>query len=300
MRQTKEIIIGLSTFVALISFIWGYNFLKGKNVFTQKRDYYAFYEHVHGLEVGRPVTINGFKIGQVTDITFDASFGGKLLVDFHISEPMEFSSDSKVQIYDMDIMGAKGVELIIGSNTELATPGDTLVGEIKISLTEQVTKQFVPIKDGTEKLISVLDSTLKSITLLTNKASELIEANHTSITNAAGNIDTLAEALNNQRKDFEIVISNLKKFSSDLVDSDIDQTVKQVGLTMKNFDSILQEIQLGEGSLGKLVKDAELYTGMTKSMTQLEALLKDMREHPKRYVHFSMFGKKESPVDTIK
>ena len=300
MRQTKEIIIGLSTFVALISFIWGYNFLKGKNVFTQKRDYYAFYEHVHGLEVGRPVTINGFKIGQVTDITFDASFGGKLLVDFHISEPMEFSSDSKVQIYDMDIMGAKGVELIIGSNAELAIPGDTLVGEIKISLTEQVTKQFVPIKDGTEKLISVLDSTLKSITLLTNKASELIEANHTSITNAAGNIDTLAEALNNQRKDFEIVISNLKKFSSDLVDSDIDQTVKQVGLTMKNFDSILQGIQLGEGSLGKLVKDAELYTGMTKSMTQLEALLKDMREHPKRYVHFSMFGKKESPVDTIK
>jgi len=300
MRQTKELIIGLSTFAALICFIWGYNFLKGKNVFTQKRDYYAFYDHVHGLEVGRPVTINGFKIGQVTDITFDASFRGKLLVDFHISEPMEFSSDSKVQIYDMDIMGAKGVELIIGSNAELAIPGDTLVGEIKISLTEQVTKQFVPIKDGTEKLISVLDSTLKSITLLTNKASELIEANHTSITNAAGNIDTLAEALNNQRKDFEIVISNLKKFSSDLVDSDVDQTVKQVGLTMKNFDNILQEIQLGEGSLGKLVKDAELYTGMTKSMTQLEALLKDMREHPKRYVHFSMFGKKESPVDTIK
>jgi len=300
MRQTKELIIGLSTFAALICFIWGYNFLKGKNVFTQKRDYYAFYDHVHGLEVGRPVTINGFKIGQVTDITFDASFRGKLLVDFHISEPMEFSSDSKVQIYDMDIMGAKGVELIIGSNAELAIPGDTLVGEIKISLTEQVTKQFVPIKDGTEKLISVLDSTLKSITLLTNKASELIEANHTSITNAAGNIDTLAEALNNQRKDFEIVISNLKKFSSDLVDSDVDQTVKQVGLTMKNFDSILQGIQLGEGSLGKLVKDAELYTGMTKSMTQLEALLKDMREHPKRYVHFSMFGKKESPVDTIK
>jgi len=300
MRQTKELIIGLSTFVALISFIWGYNFLKGKNVFTQKRDYYAFYEHVHGLEVGRPVTINGFKIGQVTDITFDTSFGGKLLVDFHISEPMEFASDSKVQIYDMDIMGAKGVELIIGSNTELATPGDTLVGEIKISLTEQVTKQFVPIKDGTEKLISVLDSTLKSITLLTNKASELIEANHTSITNAAGNIDTLAQALNSQRKDIETVISNLKQFSIDLVDSDVDQTVKQVGLTMKNFDSILQEIQLGEGSLGKLVKDAELYTGMTKSMTQLETLLKDMREHPKRYVHFSMFGKKESPVDTIK
>jgi phospholipid/cholesterol/gamma-HCH transport system substrate-binding protein len=300
MRQTKELIIGLSTFAALICFIWGYNFLKGKNVFTQKRDYYAFYDHVHGLEVGRPVTINGFKIGQVTDITFDASYGGKLLVDFNISEPMEFASDSKVQIYDMDIMGAKGVELIIGSNTELATPGDTLVGDIKISLTEQVTKQFVPIKDGTEKLISVLDSTLKSITLLTNKASELIEANHTSITNAAGNIDTLAEALNNQRKDFETVISNLKQFSSDLVDSDVDQTVKQVGLTMKNFDSILQEIQLGEGSLGKLVKDAELYTGMTKSMTQLEILLKDMREHPKRYVHFSMFGKKESPVDTIK
>ena len=195
MRYSKELVIGLTTVAAVICFIWGYNFLKGKNIFKAKRDYYAFYEHVHGLEVGQPVTINGFKIGQVTQITFDPSYDGKLLVGFHISKPIDFGTDTKVKIYDMDIMGAKGLELELGTSNEFALTGDTLQGDIQISLTEQVTKQFVPIKDGTERLISVLDSTLKSITSLTEKASSLIEVNHKSITSAAENKGAIHELI---------------------------------------------------------------------------------------------------------
>ena len=201
MRYSKELVIGITAVATIICFVWGYNFLKGKNIFTAKRDYYAFYEHVHGLEVGQPVTINGYKIGQVTEINFDVSFGGSLLVGFHISRPIDFSKDTKVEIYDMDIMGAKGLQLQPGTSDLLAVSGDTLQGDIQISLTEQVTKQFVPIKDGTERLINVLDSTLRSITLLTEKASHLIEVNHHSITNAAGNIDTLSQVLNSQRNE---------------------------------------------------------------------------------------------------
>lgn len=299
MRYSKELVIGLTTVATVICFIWGYNFLKGKNVFKAKHDYYAFYEHVHGLDVGQPVTINGYKIGQVTEITFDASFGGDLLVGFHISKPIDFSKDTKVKIYDMDIMGAKGLQLEPGTSNVFAVSGDTLQGDIQISLTEQLTKQFVPIKDGTERLINVLDSTLRSITVLTEKASYLIEVNHQSITSAAGNIDTLSQTLNAQRKDFETILDNMKSFSKDLADSDVEQTISQVEKTMSNLDIVLAEINSGKGSLGKLIKDGKLYVEMSESMSQLELLLEDMREHPKRYVHFSLFGRKDSPADTI-
>jgi phospholipid/cholesterol/gamma-HCH transport system substrate-binding protein len=299
MRYSKELVIGLTTVATVIVFTWGYNFLKGKNVFKAKQDYYAFYEHVHGLEVGQPVTINGYKIGQVTEITFDVSFGGPLLVGFHISKPIDFSKDTKVIIYDMDIMGAKGLQLELGASEVLAVSGDTLQGDIQISLTEQVTKQFMPIKAGTEKLISVLDSTLRSITNLTEKASHLIEVNHQSITSAAGNIDTLSETLNARRKDFEAILGNMKSFSKDLADSDVSQTISQVDETMNNLDLVLADINSGKGSLGKFVKDGKLYMEMSESMSQLELLLEDLREHPKRYVHFSLFGRKETPADTI-
>ena len=299
MKYSKELVIGLTTFAAVICFIWGYNFLKGKNIFTQKRDYYAFYENVHGLEVGQPVTINGFKIGQVTGITFDYSYNGPLLVAFHISKPVDFTKDTKVRIYDMDIMGAKGLQVDIGTSKEMAIPGDTLAGDIQISLTEQVTKQFVPIKAGTEKLVTILDSTLRSITTLTNKASLLIEANHSSLTNAVENIDTLASVFTSQREQITAILNNMNVFTEDLVKANVDEAIGTLNKTIYDLNSIIIDVKSGEGSLGKLIQDDSLYSEMNESLGQLELLLQDMRENPKRYVHFSLFGRKHSPTDTI-
>ncbi len=299
MRYSKELAIGLTSIASIICFVWGYNFLKGKNVFKAKRDYYAFYDHVHGLEVGQPVTINGFKIGQVTDITFNPSYGGSLLVGFHISKPLDFGIDTKVKIYDMDIMGAKGLQLELGTSKTIAISGDTLLGDIQISLTEQVTKQFVPIKDGTERLIGVLDSTLKSIVTLAQSTNNLIEDNQIQISRVVSNIDTLSQTLNTKRNDFELLLQNLKLFSEDLVEADIDETISQMDETMENINQMLTSVNQGRGSFGKLMSDESLYSELDESMKQLELLLKDIREHPKRYVHFSLFGKKAVHVDSI-
>jgi len=299
MKYSKELVIGLTTFAAVICFIWGYNFLKGKNIFTPKRDYYAFYENVHGLEVGQPVTINGFKIGQVTDITFDYSFNGPLLVAFHISKPVDFTSDTKVRIYDMDIMGAKGLQVDLGTSKLMASPGDTLDGDIQISLTEQVTKQFVPIKAGTEKLVTVLDSTLRSITTLTDKASLLIAANHSTLTHAVENIDTISSVFTSQRDEITAILSNLNVFAEDLVKANVDEVIGTLNKTMTDLNAVISDVKSGEGSLGKLIQDGNLYSEMNESLGQLELLLQDMRENPKRYVHFSLFGRKDSPTDTI-
>jgi phospholipid/cholesterol/gamma-HCH transport system substrate-binding protein len=150
--------------------------------------------------------------------------------------------------------------------------------------------------------MTVLDSTLKSITILTEKASLLIDANHESITSASGNIDTLSQTLNAQRKHFEDIVNNMKSFSEGLIESDIDKAVLQVDETMSSLDLVLKDVNSGRGSLGKFIKDGDFYSEMNESMTQLELLLKDMRENPKRYVHFSLFGRKGSgsSKDSIK
>tara|TARA_B110000977_G_scaffold177373_1_gene233813 strand:- start:949 stop:1851 length:903 start_codon:yes stop_codon:yes gene_type:complete len=299
MRYSKELVIGLTTFATVVCFIWGYNFLRGKNVFTQKRDYYAFYENVHGLQVGQPVTINGFKIGQVTAISFDYSFNGPLLVSFNISKAIEFTKDTKIRIYDMDIMGSKGLQVEIGTSKLMAVPGDTLSGDIKSSLTDQVTKQLFPLKEGTEKLVSVLDSTLRSITNLADKASLMIETNHSSLTNVVSNIDTLSGVFNAQRSKINSILSNLDRFSNDLAKANVNDAVANLNKTLNNLNGIVSDVNSGDGTLGKLLKKDDLYIELNRTIGALDLLLEDMRKDPKRYVHFSLFGRKNAPVDTL-
>ena len=298
MRYSKELLIGITTLATSICLIGGYNFLKGKNIFSVKREYHAFYEHVHGLEVGQPVTVNGYKIGQVTEIKFDASFGGPLLVGFTISKPLNFPVDTKFEIYDMDIMGAKGLQLVPGHSKTMAISGDTLLGDIKISLTEQVTKQFVPIKEGTEKLMNSVDSTLKSVTILSEKVINLIEINQRSISRAAQNIDSLSSAFISQKDDFKSILSNVAVLSEDLALSNFSEAISQVNQTMHSINLVFNDVHSGSGSLSKIISNDELYFEMKSSVLQLELLLEDLRNHPKRYVHFSLFGKNESPIDS--
>jgi phospholipid/cholesterol/gamma-HCH transport system substrate-binding protein len=298
MKYSKELVIGITTLATITCLIGGYNFLKGKNVFSAKQEYYAFYEHVHGLEVGQPVTVNGYKIGQVTEIKFDVSFGGPLLVGFHISKPLDFGVDTKFEIYDMDIMGAKGLQMVPGKSRNIAVSGDTLLGDIKISLTEQVTKQFVPIKDGTEKLMNTIDSTLKSVTMLSENVIKLIEVNQKSISRAASNIDSLSAAFFSHRDDFMTIVTNAALFSEELASASFSDAISQANQTMHSINLILHEIHSGSGSFSKLLSSDELYYEMSSSMLQLDLLLEDLRNNPKRYVHFSIFGRKESLVDS--
>lgn len=300
MRYSKELVIGLTTFATVVCFIWGYNFLRGKNVFTQKRDYHAFYENVHGLEVGQPVTINGYKIGQVTSISFDYSFNAPLLVSFNISKPIEFTKDSKVRIYDMDIMGSKGLQVQIGTSNLMAVPGDTLSGDIKSSLTDRVTQQLFPIKEGTEKLVGVLDSTLHSITNLADKTSLLIETNRNSLNNVVSNIDTLSGVLSAQRNKLNSIVTNFGRFSDELAKVNVNNTVVNLNKTLSNLNGVISEVNSGNGTIGKLLKKDDLYTELNSTIGALDLLLEDMRKNPKRYVHFSLFGRKSAPVDTLK
>jgi phospholipid/cholesterol/gamma-HCH transport system substrate-binding protein len=127
----------------------------------------------------------------------------------------------------------------------------------------------------------------------------LIEANHTNLTNAVENIDTLASVFTSQRDEITAILNNMNVFTEDLVKANVDEAIGTLSTTMYDLNSIITDVKSGEGSLGKLIQDGSLYSEMNESLSQLELLLKDMRENPKRYVHFSLFGRKDSPKDTI-
>ena len=152
MNKKNELIIGLFTLSLVIVLYWGINFLKGENVFSNKQFYYAVYENVDGLTISRPVTINGFKVGQVSAIEFSSN-NANLVVQVSIEEQIPFSRNSILEIYDSDIMGSKSLELKLNKGSILAKSGDTLIGSIANGITSEVSEQFGSVKVSLDQLI---------------------------------------------------------------------------------------------------------------------------------------------------
>ena len=163
MNKSKEFLIGFFTLTLLVVLYWGINFLKGENVFSDKRFFYAIYDNVNGLTISRPVTINGFKVGQVSNIHLNPGEKGNLIVEIAIEENITFSKNSIFEIYDYDIMGAKAVQLQMTDGSTIAMSGDTLKGSIANGLTSEVSEQFGSVKVGLDQVIISFNKVLKEV-----------------------------------------------------------------------------------------------------------------------------------------
>ena len=301
MKYSKELVIGLSSILTIICFTWGYNFLKGKNIFNNKTEFYVFYEHVHGLETGQPVTFKGLKVGQVLNIIYEQNMNNNLLVHFNLNREISFSSDSKVNIYDIDIMGSKGLEIIPGIKEDIAENTDTLIGSVKISITDQLTNEFMPIKDGTESLLKILDSTLFSIINLTDNINLFISENNNKFSSFIFNIDTLSYLILGYQSKINSTIKNLNSIIDEINNSNLKNSINKSNDILGKIDYLLSDINKGKGNLGKITKDSLLYNEVSSTLKNLKELLKDMKNNPKRYVNFSLFGRKtEILIDTLK
>ena len=156
MKNRKLYIVGLSFVLALVSFIWGYNFLKGKNVFKKERIFYVEYNEVNGLIQSNPVVINGYRVGQIQDIYFHPSMNGSLIVKISLTTDFPISSNTVAQIYSADLMGSKAIQLQIGNSPVNLNSGDTLISSIEASLMEEVNAQVLPLKNKAESFYRLL------------------------------------------------------------------------------------------------------------------------------------------------
>ena len=305
MKLSREIKTGIIVIGGILLFILLFTFLKSSPIFENSKTFYAVYKHIGGLQPGTPVSINGFAVGKVNSIRFKDKTGN-LLVTFSVSSDFEFSKNSKAELYDTGIIGGKGIQIKpVFDGAEMAQSGDTLVTDTKPGLTELVQQRLTPLQLKVEGAVSHADSLLMNVNdVLDDKTKgnlregiEGLNAMIKSFQKSADNLNSLLESnksqLDSSITNINTITKNFSKISDSISNVGIAQTVRNLESTLKNLDAVLGKIERGEGTMGKLMHNEELYDNLTQATRELDLLLQDFRLNPKRYVNVSVFGKKQ-------
>ncbi|MGB5943225.1 MAG: MlaD family protein [Leeuwenhoekiella sp.] len=316
MKFSKEIKTGLLAVVAIVLLIFGYSFLKGENLLKNDRTFYAVYDNVEGLAPSSSVTINGLKVGKVLSIQF-LNNSGDLLVTFDVENEFRFSKNSTAQIYGGGLIGGKNLEILPEyDENNLAISGDTLPSSKDEGIFELVNDRLTPLQKKVEAVIVDADSVLTAVTDVLDKDTRAnLRTSIADISETATNFKNASASLNellsdNQGK-FNRTFTNLDKMSANFVqvsDSltqvDFKRIINQMEAVVADFQAIAEGLENGEGTAGKLLKDDAVYVNLERATEQMQELLQDIKLNPKRYVHFSVFGKKgdeyEEPEDPNK
>ena len=297
MKLSYEIKTAILVLSGIILFIIGFSYLKSNDVFVADRIFYAVYDDVEGVSKGTPVTISGFNVGSVQDIKFYKNTS-QLLLKFRVENDFTFSDQSIAQIYETGLIGGKALSVVPKNGQRLAKSGDTLQSSIAPGLTELVNDKLTPLQEKIESMVVSADSVLIGLNSVLN--SEVKFEIQSSIKNFSSTVadlknsaGTLDELLNTNKSQINNIISNVNQTSNEL--SDLSIVVKNLSQSSKSIDKIVNEISNGNGSLNKLIFDDELINSLDAASSNINLLLKDLRLNPKRYVHFSLFGKKNLP-----
>ncbi len=307
MKLTREIKTGILVISAILLFIWGYSFLKGRDLFTNYKTFFVEYDNVEGLTKSAAVTINGLTIGKVNSIKLIENTG-KLLVELQLKTDFPISKSSIASIYEPGFIGGKQIAIIPNFNDKtIADDGQKLLGNTKLGLTASVGERLVPVQEKLEKLMVNADVLISGINnVLDKKGQEDVKKSLSELSKtieqfhkASGSLNVI---LDDNKGKIKEVVSNFNKVSSDfskisdsLNKADIGKTVKDLQKTLANVDKMMADLQAGKGTMGKMLKDEALYNNLAKTSKELELLLEDVRLHPTRYVNVSFFGKKNKP-----
>lgn len=308
----KEIKIGFLVLLSLIALVWGFQFLKGSNIFVPGERYYGTYSQVDGLNEGAPIYYRGFKVGMVENIKLHPTKRGKFLISFVLTEDFHLPKNTVAQIYSIDLMGSKAIQLIEGNSTEPLTPGDTLSTNIMGDLIHQMGMEVLPLKDKAERLLVHFDSVLVNIsevfseqnrgnldmaildfTLSMNNLKNLSAkldgtlGEYGEIGRSFQNIESFTETLKLQSKNLTLTMENLASLSENLMNSDLEGLIAQADSTLLVISRTMDKITTGNGTIGKLINDQSLYLNLSDASANLDRLLADVRHNPERYVHFS-------------
>ncbi len=320
MKISKEFKIGLVVICAVAAFIWGLNFLKGSNLFSHKYVLYAVYPKIDNIIPATPLLISGYKIGQVSQISLIGSGNKKrVLIKFLLTENVEIPKNSIARAISSDLLGSKAIEIILGDNPQYVKSGDTLVAETEQGLKESFNKQIAPIQAKAEKLIGSIDSVMSVVNSVLNvktrknidesfegvrkailsleqtayKMDDLIGSEKVKISSVLSNLNQITSNLSKNGQKIDNVISNISNMTDSLAKAQIKDAIANADKSMKELNILLSKINEGQGTLGKLAKNDSLYNNLNKSSEDLDKLLKDLRINPERYIHFSVFGKKD-------
>ena len=310
MKISREVKTGVISILIIILFIWGYSFLKNQSLMSKSRKFYAEYTTVEGLATNSPLTINGLKVGKISNITFNPNKEGVLVVEMEMTDDYQFSKNSIAQIYSPDFISGKSLRIkVVFDGAEVAQSGDTLKGEISSGIIGMINEQIAPLQLKVEQFIVNSDSVMQHLNaVLDQKNRENISQSLASLNRTLKNFNSISEKADNliaqNQGKMDSILSNahnsmqqLSDMTTGLNEAGLDKTVEKLQTTLDEFNKVLDSINNGSGSMSLLLNDEGLYRNLEGASKELELLLKDMKEHPKRFVHFSVFGKKEKPYE---
>lgn len=316
---SKEFKIGIIVIVSLVLLVIGINYLKGINLFIQQRSFFAVYENVDGLGPSNPIVLNGFKVGQVSNVDFHSSGDGRLVVKFSIDQKeLNIPANSKAKIFSSDFFGSKAIELILGDTTQYAQSGDTLDSDIQVGLAEAVRIELIPLKNKTDQLIDGVDDilenlkqvfdddatkglpqvfeslqrTMETLETTTLRLDTTVARNSSTIDGIFDNVYSITENLEQNNEKLNNIITNFDAVSDSLARLELTSTLQKADSALATFSEVATKINEGDGTISMLLNNDSLHTALLQTNQEVQYLINDLYMNPWRYVHVSIFGKK--------
>jgi phospholipid/cholesterol/gamma-HCH transport system substrate-binding protein len=307
---SKEVKVGALAIISGVMLYSGFNFLKGTDFFSSVKRYKVVYENVGGVKVSSPVMIKGLNVGRVERMVSLPDQDYKTMVIIQVDKSYAISSNSHLDIVELGLLDGKALELVMKDGGKILEDGDTLKGMVMPGMISAMSQKFSPLVSNIDTSLNKvkhilgaveeqkINQILASLDLASKELYLTIKQSKTSIAEVSGSVSS---KLDKVEKDLSIITTSLKSVGDSLNKAEIAKTVNNANKTLAETKELVARINSGQGSLGKLTKNDSLYANLNNSAADLDKLLIDLREHPNRYVHFSLFGRKEKPAkDTSK
>jgi len=322
MKLRKEFIVGIIATIGICGLILGFFYLKGLELWKERSNYYAVYDNSGGITNGRPITLNGLKVGSIVDVSFNPENLSSVIVSLQISDPnvMNIPVGSLAKL-NSDLLSGPYLDIVWNDTTAYYNDQDTVLSTVSMALEDQINERLLPLEKKTNELISTADSAIKTIEAIFSRNTDNLDESFDGIKNAIRNfervsirVDTLIKneriristilsnvasittSLKESNEEITSILKNVSEITDTLTNADLVGTIEKTKSSLEEVNAILYDVQHGDGTLTHLIKDSTLYHQVDDMLIEATRLIENIKTYPKKYVHFSIFGKKDKRI----
>ncbi|MDX5422089.1 MAG: MlaD family protein [Hymenobacteraceae bacterium] len=305
MKISKELKVALLGIVAIVILYFGFMFLKGSNLFSDSRSYYVVYDDVDGLVASNPVLLNGIRVGGVKSLSLMTDKGNKILVELDVLKDINIGDSTIAALSNSDLLGSKAIVLYPGNSTEMYKGGETLIAYKESSITDVISSKTVPVIDKVDTTLARINKLLDpesrnniqgilaNTRATTEAVNEILRSNQENIRQITANINALTNSLRQTERQINRITANMAELTDTLKQAEITKLVSNANDAVTELETAVAKFNSNQGSMGRLLNDEELYENLNRSTQSLNLLLRDIQAYPKRYVQFSLIGRRD-------